>query len=251
MNKTKIVNRIVSLVGLAFGAFALSALAGSWTAPTQAPPSGNADAPLNVGVTAQHKEGTLAIGKTSDALTGLKLDVNGIIGSTGLFTTGDLYVNGVSSTTQLKVTGGSPSIGKVLTSDASGNATWQSPPLSGSSIVMGRVQGSSAAITLNPGSWTVMVTAYFGECKLTPVVMKIDGVEIGGSGMGRDATDLGDEQGCDQNAVTGIATNLDNTRIHTVTLEKLTADPGDEFANSDPNRSQINKRQFWWIAVRQ
>lgn len=131
MHKTKIINRIVSVIGLALGAFALSALAGSWTAPTQAPPSGNADAPLNVGALAQHKEGTLAIGKTSDALTGLKLDVNGLIGSTGLFTTGDLYVNGVSSTTQLKVTGGSPAIGKVLTSDASGNATWQAVTSSG------------------------------------------------------------------------------------------------------------------------
>ena len=58
MNTKNILNKIVSVTGLALGAFALSALAGSWTAPTQAPPSGNADAPINVGTSPQHKVGT-------------------------------------------------------------------------------------------------------------------------------------------------------------------------------------------------
>jgi hypothetical protein len=112
MNTKNILNKIVSVTGLALGAFTLSALAGSWTAPTQAPPSGNADAPINVGTSPQHKAGTLALGKSSDALSGLVMDINGAIGAVNLITTGDVTVGGnlgvgtASPSKKLEVVGG-------------------------------------------------------------------------------------------------------------------------------------------------
>lgn len=112
MNTKNILNKIVSVTGLALGAFALSALAGSWSAPTLPPPSGNTDAPINVGTSPQHKAGTLALGKTSDALSGLVADINGAIGAVNLITTGDVTVGGnlgvgtASPTKKLEVVGG-------------------------------------------------------------------------------------------------------------------------------------------------
>lgn len=51
----------------------------------------------------------------------VNMDVNG----SGLFNS--LYSNSIVNTGSLRVRGGSPASGKVLTSDASGNATWQTP----------------------------------------------------------------------------------------------------------------------------
>lgn len=47
----------------------------------------------------------------------------------GISVTGNATVSGEVSAASLKVTGGSPAVGKVLTSDASGNADWQALPL--------------------------------------------------------------------------------------------------------------------------
>jgi hypothetical protein len=44
-----LLTRIAILSGLALGAFAFSAVAGSWTAAPPNPPNNNADAPINVG----------------------------------------------------------------------------------------------------------------------------------------------------------------------------------------------------------
>lgn len=59
--------RIASLTGIMLGAFALSALAGTWTAPTNSPPDGNVDAPINIGYGPQTKQGGVIINSLNAA----------------------------------------------------------------------------------------------------------------------------------------------------------------------------------------
>lgn len=66
--------------------------------------------------------GDVGIGTTSP---GAKLDVAGPIKSTSLNVTGSADVANTLTTNQVKITGGTPGAGKVLTSDASGLASWQ------------------------------------------------------------------------------------------------------------------------------
>ncbi len=62
-NVTPFITKVASLTGIALGAFALVAIAGTWTPPTTSPPNGNVDAPINVGAPtpAQEKLGGLWI----------------------------------------------------------------------------------------------------------------------------------------------------------------------------------------------
>lgn len=113
----------------------------AWTNPTATPPSGNVDAPLNTGSTAQGRMGALSIGKAAPAgsvaldvvgnaavntggvaigkaspASGIALDVNGssVVNTMGVF--------------NLIVATGTPAAGKVLTSvDGVGTAAWQTP----------------------------------------------------------------------------------------------------------------------------
>jgi hypothetical protein len=94
--KSTFVSRVATTAGLLLGAFALSALAATWTAPTVPAPGGNPDAPINVGSLLQNKLGWLG--------------VKGLV------------------TTDLTLATGTPAVGKVLTAiDALGNATWATP----------------------------------------------------------------------------------------------------------------------------
>jgi hypothetical protein len=62
MKNFKHIKRIASVTGLLLGAFVLSAAAaGVWTPPTNTPPNGNVDAPVNVGDTGQAKTGLLGL----------------------------------------------------------------------------------------------------------------------------------------------------------------------------------------------
>jgi hypothetical protein len=84
------------IAGFLAGASAISALAqtgGTWSVPTLPPPNGNTDAPLNAGISAQQK--------------------NGWLGVIGLITT------------NLQIASGTPGVGQVLMSDATGGASWQ------------------------------------------------------------------------------------------------------------------------------
>ncbi len=93
MNKISFnLTRIATFTGIALGAFALSAFAGPWVAPTSAPTNGNVDAPINAGSLLQFK--------------------NGLLGVIGL------------ATQSLQVTAGAGT-DKLLTSDTTGNATWK------------------------------------------------------------------------------------------------------------------------------
>jgi len=97
LSVTKIV--LLALV-LSFGlSYALA-----WTSPTATPPGANVAAPINASATDQVKTGGLTVGSLTTA--------------------------GLTNTGTLRVTSGAGAT-KVLTSDASGNATWQAPAAGG------------------------------------------------------------------------------------------------------------------------
>ncbi|MEI6304477.1 MAG: hypothetical protein WCP09_00455 [Candidatus Taylorbacteria bacterium] len=139
MNKTSLINRIVTVTGLALGGFALSVLAATtWTAPSTPPPGNNVDAPINVGASTQKKAGALGIGSGTmpggttifdvfgtaviNALQTASINVQGTPGS--LTVSGPTTLNGPVRLTS----GASANVGKYLQmADASGNVTWGSP----------------------------------------------------------------------------------------------------------------------------
>lgn len=90
--------------------------------------------------------GATALGNPTGAttLTGATLALTGATTLTGALTT-----TGLITTPSLKVTGGTPATGKVLTSDASGNATWATPggPANGFSVYQNVSQSFSANTT--------------------------------------------------------------------------------------------------------
>ncbi|TAK57799.1 hypothetical protein EPO17_00895, partial [Patescibacteria group bacterium] len=84
---------IIAGLALVF-AITLSVVNADWTSAPANPPANNAPAPINVGSIDQVKNGGLAL-------------------------------NSLLVTGGLRITSGTPGAGKVLTSDAQGNATWQ------------------------------------------------------------------------------------------------------------------------------
>ena len=80
----------------------------AWTGPTLSPPNGNVPAPINVGNSIQTKLGSLVLNAATPIQNAVGLTVSG----TSIF-------NG-----SLQIMDGTQGDGKVLTSDASGNASW-------------------------------------------------------------------------------------------------------------------------------
>ena len=110
--------KIISLaLALSVGISYVSA----WTTPTAAPPSGNASAPVNVSGVDQTKLGSFAAASFWDANDPLNFFVN----PNGDSAIKSIYIKGV-----LNIASGA-GVGKVLTSDASGNATWQTSNVAG------------------------------------------------------------------------------------------------------------------------
>lgn len=112
--------QIISLIGV----FLLAQVVFGFAEPVQAPPNGNAPAPLNVGSSIQSKTGGLIL-NTGGAAYGLIVQL-GNMGIGVANPTAKLEVAG-----QVKITGGSPGSGKILTSDSAGLASWQAPPIVG------------------------------------------------------------------------------------------------------------------------
>jgi hypothetical protein len=116
MKNEKFIKRVASVTGLLLGAFVLSAVAGTWTAPASTPPNGNVDAPLNVGIDTQTKNGTIY-------LKGLAVNPTGTANIT---------------------------VGSVLTAtNADGTVGWTSPNTSGSGSIP-----SNLTIFTTSGTWT-------------------------------------------------------------------------------------------------
>ncbi len=118
--------RIATLSGLILGAFAVSAVAATWTPPPSAPPTGNPDAPVNVGSATQTKLGWLG--------------VRGLIA------------------TDFTLATGTPAAGKVLTAiDSLGNATWVTPTV-GASVFDFALAGQSQTIAYGASKSTITVS---------------------------------------------------------------------------------------------
>ncbi len=114
----------------------------AWDDPTKSPPQNNTLPPVNVSSTNQTKAGNLNIGggqeywitkdgdsfalKNSSNVENFILGQNGFtgisLGSLTPDTTAKLDLNG-----QIRIRGGVPGAGKVLTSDANGLSAWQTP----------------------------------------------------------------------------------------------------------------------------
>ncbi|MEI6304565.1 MAG: hypothetical protein WCP09_00910 [Candidatus Taylorbacteria bacterium] len=140
----------------------------TWSPPQTAPPdcvSGfpGCDAPLNVGDKSQSKLGQLMVNTsiTNPFAVGLRVFGQALVDSLevrGTATTTTLNATSVN-TTNIKVTGGSPVAGKVLTaSDAAGNMTWQTPA-TGSGGVAKIIAGTNVTISPTTGVGNVTVTA--------------------------------------------------------------------------------------------
>jgi hypothetical protein len=99
----------------------------TWTAPVSSPPANNTPAPLNVGASGQTKDGGLVLGHTLS---------NSPTGCSGGPCIGLRIENG-----KLKITDGSQAAGKVLTSDATGLATWSDAP--GGTLPAGNTNGET------------------------------------------------------------------------------------------------------------
>jgi nucleoid-associated protein YgaU len=98
------------------------------------------------------------------------LDTLNYISKTGGTLSGDLYVTGKTLTNQLQVTGGTLSSGYVLTSDGSGNATWQAPTGGGGgggTFTGGTVTGSTnftGGLTANTiSATTISGGTFYGD----------------------------------------------------------------------------------------
>lgn len=99
-----------------------------WSPAPGNPPSNNVPAPVNVGDSYQAKSGGLTLG-ASVASSSIPLDVEGI----GYI---QALILGKDSGSTFQYLDGNEGAGKVLTSDASGNATWQSSAAASGGIVL-------------------------------------------------------------------------------------------------------------------
>lgn len=106
--KQVIVQSLFNLAIIVGLGVALNFVFAAWSEPTALPPAGNVEAPINVGAATQYKSGALGVG--------------GLLAAYG-----NVEVSGT-----VKISGGSPAAGKVLTSDAFGLASWQTAMSSGS-----------------------------------------------------------------------------------------------------------------------
>lgn len=106
--KNKIISSTLVIIGFAIGATALSALA-DWTTPSCDPSvdpgACNTSAPLNLSSLGQVKDGPLTINALSTAIDDIGLKLSG----------------------KIKIVDDNQAAGRVLTSDANGVGTWQSP----------------------------------------------------------------------------------------------------------------------------
>jgi hypothetical protein len=173
----------------------------AWTGPTEAPPSGNVPAPVNVGAALQTKTGglwTSFLGSSG----GLYVAQNLGIGSGAQIPAAKLDVDGT-----IRIRGGSPAAGKVLVSDAEGDGSWSS--LMGSSFAFKR----SAIQSKDSVVWCPATHPYIISCTVVddkaPAATTL--ADLGAAGCGTS------DGACDQ---TGDRDNLGTDDVYLETVEK-------------------------------
>jgi ribosomal protein S6E (S10) len=139
MKTKETINLIGSIFGITLSIFLISFVVfavGEWTGPSATPPSENVSAPLNTGDETQLKTGALGVGGVLETNT---LKITGGTPEAGKVLTTDAdglasWTNDITTTEitteTLKITGGTPEAGKVLTTDADGLASWSAPAAS-------------------------------------------------------------------------------------------------------------------------
>lgn len=130
LRPTRFVKSFACIISVLIISFSVGYFAFAWTEPSMSPPGGNASPPINVSGITQTKTGTLQVPMVADPITPTYYIAPGgpvsasLYGKVGIGTDNPgamLDVNG-----QIKISGGTPGSGKVLTSDATGLASWQS-----------------------------------------------------------------------------------------------------------------------------
>ena len=157
MKSLKTISAALALIAL----FAMASQArAAWTVPAGVPPAGNVMAPVNTGATAQIKSGPFSVTNIFVANQGIFGTAPGAAcGSNILSVLFCAGINGkgiaIDSTGNVAITGnlaiqsGGPGVGKVLTSDATGNATWQ--------------PGSATLPTLTGGGFDIKIIKNWGQ----------------------------------------------------------------------------------------
>ena len=141
MLKTKYIFKqfVVAAGALVLIFFSVEVLS-AWSPPSDAPPTGNVTAPLNVGAANQSKTGALGLGGAGTFDSGVNLDVSGVTYTDGLTVFGNTTVTG--SVTASSVTANPLCIGGACRS------SWPSSGYTDLNLRLNR-GGSSCGVTSN------------------------------------------------------------------------------------------------------
>jgi hypothetical protein len=168
-----IIRAIGGILGISLSVFFLTFIVLAWTGPQHTPPtceSGEVgcDVAIHTGTAAQEKAGGLLL-NTGGATNGLIVSQ----GKVGIGTSSPAVELEVAG--QVKITGGTPGTGKVLTSDTTGLATWQTP----SSAPVTSVFGRTGVVTAGVGDYSSYYVDKTGDT-MTGVLTTTSGIDLGG-----------------------------------------------------------------------